>query len=142
MISQTFPDRAASEIERRRAHGGRVVEADAFAPPNPSGIIPLDHRVLVFRDPVEEKSKGGIILPDSEKDKQKWATTNATVIAVGEMAWAEAIHDANRFGIEARYPQPGDRVKVGRHTGDNHTGKDDREYTIVNDDDVTALLEE
>lgn len=110
-------------------------------PLNTSGIVPLDHRVLVLRDPVEEKSKGGIILPDSERDKQKWATTNATVIAAGALAWAEAKHDARQFGIDTAFPEPGSRVKVGRHTGDNHTGKDGKEYTIVNDTDVTALLE-
>jgi chaperonin GroES len=103
-----------------------------------SGIVPLDQRVVVLRDVVEEKTKGGIILPDSERDKQKHATTRATVIAVGPCAWAEAKHDAPDSG----YPEPGSRVIVGRYTGDNHKGVDGAEYTILNDTDVIALLTE
>ncbi len=64
------------------------------------------------------------------------------MVAVGALAWAEAKHDAKQFGIDTVFPVPGSRVKVGRHTGDNHTGRDELEYTIVNDTDVTALLEE
>lgn len=111
-------------------------------PGNTSGIIPLDHRVLVLHDPVEERTAGGIILPDSERDKQKHATTNATVIACGALAWSEAKHDARQFGIAAQFPEPGSRVKVGRYTGDQHKGADGAEYTILNDTDVIALLTE
>jgi chaperonin GroES len=108
---------------------------------NTSGIVPLDHRVLVLHDPVEEKI-GSIILPDSERDKQKYAMTNATVIAVGALAWSEAKHDARQFGIDTRFPEAGSRVKVGRYTGDQHKGSDGKEYTILNDSDVIALLTE
>lgn len=109
---------------------------------NASGIIPLDHRVLVLHDTVEERTAGGIILPASEVDKQKYATTNATVISVGALAWAEARHDIEAFKIDAMLPQPGDRVKVGKYTGENHKGADGKEYTILNDTDVLALLTE
>jgi chaperonin GroES len=114
----------------------------ARLPANTSGIVPLDHRVLVLRDAVEEKTRGGIILPDSELDKQKHATTNATVIAVGGLAWSEAKHDAKAFRVEAAFPEPGSRVKVGRYTGDQHKGSDGTDYTILNDTDVIALLVE
>lgn len=109
---------------------------------NPSGIYPLDHRVLILPDKVEEVTKGGIIIPSSETDKQKFAMTNAVVIAVGALAWSEAKHDAVSFGIDAKFPEPGTRVKVGKYTGDVHKGIDGEEYTIINDTDVVALLEE
>jgi chaperonin GroES len=112
-----------------------------LVPDNASGIMPLDHRVLVLHDPVEEKV-GSIILPDSERDKRKHATTNATVIAVGGLAWSEAKHDAHQFGVDTRFPQAGDRVKVGRYTGDQHVGSDGKDYTILNDTDIIALLTE
>lgn len=107
---------------------------------NASGIVPLDHRLLVLPDPVEEKTKGGIIIPVSEADKQKHAQTKATVIALGDMCWAEARYDAERFGVDAAFPQPGDRVLVGRYTGDTHKGADGQEYTVLNDEDVIAFL--
>lgn len=108
---------------------------------NTSGIQPLTRRVLVLRDAVEEKTKGGIILPDSEIDKQKWATVNGTLIAAGPLAWAEDRHDAALYAVPHGIPEPGARVKVGRHSGENHTGEDGKLYTIMNDTDVIALME-
>jgi co-chaperonin GroES (HSP10) len=109
------------------------------APINPSGIIPFDHRVLVLHDSVDEKI-GSIILPDAERDKKKYAQTRATVIAVGDLAWVEAKHDASQFGVESKFPVPGDRVLVGRYTGDVHKGADGTDYVVINDVDVIAFL--
>lgn len=123
---------AFAEAARRRLDG---------APLNTSGIVPLDHRLLVLHDAIEEKTKGGIFLPDVDRDKQKYAQTKATVIACGDMCWAEAKHDARQFGINAAFPEPGDRVLVGRYTGDQHKGTDGKEYTVLNDSDVIAFLD-
>lgn len=108
---------------------------------NPSGIYPLDHRVLILPDKVEEVTAGGIIIPSMETDKQKFAMTNATIVAVGALAWSEAKHDAKTFGVDAKFPEVGSRVKVGKYTGDVHKGEDGEDYTILNDTDVIALLE-
>ncbi len=109
---------------------------------NPSGIIPFDKRVLVLHDPISDKFEGTSLLrPDAEKDKQKYAQTRATVIAVGDMAWAEAKYDAQQFGTAAAFPSPGDRVLVGRYTGDAHKGADGVDYVVVNDLDVIAFLD-
>lgn len=111
-------------------------------PLNTSGIVPLDNRLLVLHDPVSDKFEGTSLLrPDQERDKQKYAQTKATVIATGPMCWGEARYDAQRFGVEADFPQPGDRVLVGRYTGDTHKGTDGRDYTVINDSDVIAFLE-
>lgn len=108
---------------------------------NTSGIFPLDHRVLILPDTVEEKI-GSIIIPISETEKKKFAMTLATVIAVGALAWSEAKHDAKTFGIDARFPNVGDRVRVGKYAGDVHKGDDGTDYTIVNDTDVIAIMGE
>ncbi len=108
-------------------------------PLNTSGIIPFDHRCLVLHDSVETKV-GSIIIPDSEADKRKFAQTKATVIACGHMAFAEARHDAQQFGVEASFPGPGDRVLVGRYTGDTHKGEDGVEYVVLNDSDIIAFI--
>lgn len=110
-------------------------------PRNTSGIIPFDKRCLVLHDPVETKV-GSIIIPDSEADKRKFAQTTATVIAVGDMAWAEAKYDAQQFGVTSRFPEPGSRVIVGRYTGDVHKGDDGVEYVILNDLDILAIKSE
>lgn len=116
-------------------------EVDRKSKLNTSGILPLDHRLLVLHDTVEEKTKGGIFLPDQETSKQKHAQTKATVIALGDMCWAEARHDARQFGVNATFPEPGDRVLVGRYTGDQHKGRDGKEYTVLNDTDIIAFLD-
>lgn len=107
---------------------------------NTSGIIPFDKRVLVLHDPVETKTAGGIIIPIEKSDKDKYAQTRATVIAVGDAAWAEAKYDAQQFGIAASFPSPGDRVLVGRYTGDTHKGADGTDYVVLNDTDIIAFL--
>lgn len=106
---------------------------------NTSGIMPLDHRVLILQDAAPEKV-GSIIMPPSETDKQKFAMTNATVIAVGTLAWCEAKHDARNFGVDFPAIAAGSRVKVGKYAGERYEGDDGVEYTMVKDEDIIGLL--
>ena len=106
---------------------GRIVS-------NLSGIIPLDLRVLVKPDPVEEKTAGGIILADSTKDQKKYAGTKATLVAVGCNAFKE-------WGDDATKPEPGARVHFAQYSGARLKGEDDEEYVIMNDADLTSIVE-
>lgn len=104
---------------------------------NSSGIRPLDMRVLVKPDPVEEVTKGGIIIVPDAVEKEKYATVKATLVAVGVNAWAEAkTHSAFTA------PEPGQRVMIAKYGGVVVKGADGEEYRIMNDEDITALLEE
>jgi chaperonin GroES len=103
---------------------------------NLSGIQPLDLRVLVLPDPVEEKTQGGIILPDQHKEREKYATMKATLIATGENAWEEAAARSLAFVK----PVPGDRVLISKYGGVPIKGDDGKDYRIMNDQDVTAIL--
>lgn len=100
---------------------------------NPSGIAPMDVKVLLFPDPPKDATRGGILLPDMAKDKEKFAAVKATVIAVGANAFAE-------WGSDAPKPAAGDRVLVAQYSGHNQKGADSKDYRIVNDEDVIALL--
>lgn len=104
---------------------------------NSSGIQPLDMRVLVKPDPVEEVTNGGIILIQAEVEKQKYATVKATLVAVGVNAWTEA-----RSHSAFTAPEPGDRVLIAKYGGVALKGDDGAEYRILNDEDITALLVE
>lgn len=104
---------------------------------NTSGIQPLDMRVLVKPDPVEAKTAGGIIIPESTKEMQRFATVKATLITVGVNAWAEA-----RSHPAFTAPAPGDRVLIAKYGGVELKGDDGAEYRILNDEDITALLVE
>lgn len=103
---------------------------------NASGIVPLDLRVLVKPDTAEKVTSGGIILPPSSTDRDKYAMAKATLIAVGENAWEEA---ASRSGAFAR-PAPGDRVLIAKYGGVVLTGEDGEEYRLLNDEDIIGRL--
>lgn len=104
---------------------------------NNSGINPLDMRVLVLPDKAEEVTKGGIIIIPDAVEKEKYATVKATLIAAGVNAWAEA-----RQHPAFTPPQPGQRVMIAKYGGVMVKGSDGEDYRIMNDEDITALLEE
>ncbi len=107
---------------------------------NSSGIVPLDKRIIVLPDPVEEKI-GSIFIPDQAKEREKYATMKATLVAIGELAWGEAMVDAANWKMPFRRPQPGDRVLIAKYGGVLLTGDDGKDYRIMNDADVNGLLE-
>jgi co-chaperonin GroES (HSP10) len=102
---------------------------------NNSGIeVMYEYNCLVLPDPVEEVTKGGIILAQTTQEKKKYETQRATFI----MASGLAFSDPNWPVV----PIPGDRVYVTRHSGFFHKGDDGLDYKIVNDKDIVAKLKE
>jgi co-chaperonin GroES (HSP10) len=101
---------------------------------NPSGIEPVDLRVLVLPDPPEEMTSGGIIIPSKAVDQQKYASVKATVVAVGCNAFRE-------WGDAAPKPTPGSRVLIAQYAGTNVKGADDKDYRVINDADTVAILD-
>jgi co-chaperonin GroES (HSP10) len=112
---------------------GGEPSGDARLGDNPSGLTPLDLRVIIAPDPVQERV-GSILLPDAEVERKKWAQTKGTLIAVGENAFRE-------WG-DVTKPQPGARIVFAQYAGKTHEGRDGRKYTVANDEDVLAILEE
>jgi len=104
---------------------------------NTSGIEPLDVRVLVRPDPVEEVTKGGIILAPTITEKEKFATVKATLVAVGVNAFSEA-----KANPAFHAPETGARVMIAKYGGVTIKGDDGAEYRLLNDEDVVALLKE
>jgi chaperonin GroES len=101
---------------------------------NPSGIEPLDLKVLVRPDLAETKTAGGIIIPDATADRQKFAVLKATLIAVGDNAFKE-------WGY-GNAPKTGSRILMAQYAGARVKGQDGEEYILMNDEDVVALLKE
>lgn len=100
--------------------------------PNESGITPLDLVALVYPDPVEAVTKGGIILPETTLDRQKYHTQKATLVAVGKSCFTQWVEK----------PAPGARVLIVQYAGTLIKGADGKEYRIVKNDDIIAGLEE
>lgn len=104
---------------------------------NSSGISPIEYKVLILADKVDEKSKGGIIIPDESKDRKQFAQMEGVLVAVSPFAFTYE----NWSDREATQPKPGDRVLFAKYAGANVTGRDGVEYRMVNDKDVAAVLD-
>ena len=96
------------------------------------GIKPVEYRVLIDLDEVEQKTKGGIYLPDASKERQQMATVRGTVIACGAMAFEDWQEDDRLV--------PGARVLLKKYAGEVAEGLDGREYRLVNDKEILGVL--
>lgn len=97
---------------------------------NSSGITPLDLKVLVKPDPVEEVTAGGIIKPQTAADKEKYAATRGTLAAVGPNAMKD-------WGADALI-EVGARVVYAQYAGARVKGDDGDDYILMNDGDLIA----
>jgi chaperonin GroES len=129
---------ADGRVYRIGADGSREL---AENPPNPSGIRPTEFKVLILPKVVEEKTKGGILLPDEHKDRQQFAQQEGTIIAVAPLAFTYASKDEwERAGGQP--PKVGDRVSYAKFAGAQMKGpKDGKDYRVVNDKDIYAVLD-
>lgn len=101
---------------------------------NESGIRPVEYRILVLPDVVDEKTAGGIIMPDIQKDMQQWAQVKCTLVAKGGRAF-EDFDPAERKML-----QPGVRVYCRKYEGIMITGADEKEYRLCNDKDIGGIV--
>jgi chaperonin GroES len=91
-------------------------------------ITPLHDRVVVKRLEEKETVKGGIIIPDSAKEKPQ----EGEVVAVG----AGKREKGERIPLDVKV---GDRVLFGKYSG-NDIKIDDEEYMILKEDEILAKL--
>ena len=93
-------------------------------------IRPLQDRLIVKRVKEEEKTKGGIIIPDSAKEKP----VEGEVIAVGNGKRGE---DGKQHPLDVK---AGDRILFGKYSGSD-IKLDGEEYMIMREDEVLGVLE-
>ena len=87
-------------------------------------LKPLGNRVVLKYQEAEEKTKSGIILPDSAKERPQ----EASVVAVGS------------DGEKEMQVNEGDKVIFSEYSG-TEVKLDDEKYTIVSQDDIIAIVE-
>jgi chaperonin GroES len=92
-------------------------------------INPLGDRVVIKASPAEEKTKGGIILPDTAKEKP----VVGEVVAAGPGKHAD---DGKLVPLELKV---GDRVLYGKYSGTEVT-LDGQEYLIMRESDIFAKI--
>ncbi len=94
----------------------------------PVNVTPLHDRVLVRRLEEKETAKGGIIIPDTAKEKPQ----EGEVMAVG----AGKIEKGKRVPLDVKV---GDRILFGKYTGNDIT-IDDQEYLILREEEILARI--
>jgi chaperonin GroES len=92
-------------------------------------IQPLGDRVVIEREEAEQKTKGGIVLPDTAKDKP----TRGKVISVGE---GRLLDDGKRSKPQVK---AGDRVLFSSYAGDAFK-LGDQELLLMREEDILAIL--
>jgi chaperonin GroES len=93
-------------------------------------IRPLHDRILVKRLEEQETKRGGIIIPDSAKEKPQ----EGKVIAVGN---GKVGDDGKKIPLDVK---AGDRILFGKYSGSEVKLEDD-EYLILREEDVLAILD-
>ena len=91
-------------------------------------ITPLHDRVLVRRLEEKETAKGGIIIPDTAKEKPH----EGEVMAIG----AGKIEKGHRIPLDVKV---GDRILFGKYTG-NDINIDDQEYLILREEEILVKV--
>jgi len=92
-------------------------------------IRPLQDRILIKRQEEEEQVTGGIIIPDTAKEKPQ----EAEVIAIGP---GKVGDDGERLPMDVKV---GDKVLVGKYSGSD-IKIDGEDYVILREDEVLAVI--
>jgi chaperonin GroES len=95
-----------------------------------ANIRPLQDRIILKRVKEEEKTKGGIIIPDSAKEKP----VEGEVVAIGS---GKTLEDGSVRKLEVKV---GDRVLFGKYSG-TEVKLEGEEHLIVREDDILGILE-
>jgi len=93
-------------------------------------IRPLQDRVIVKRIEEEEKTKGGIIIPDTAKEKPQ----EGKVVAVGKGKMTE---DGKVIPLDVK---AGDRILFGKYAG-TEVKIDGEEHLIMREEDILGIIE-
>ena len=93
-------------------------------------LQPLADRVIVKPLDAEETTKGGIVLPDTAKEKPQ----EGEIVAVGK---GKILEDGSVRALEVKV---GNRILYGKYSGTEISAKDGMEYLIMREDDILAVV--
>jgi chaperonin GroES len=94
-------------------------------------LQPLGDRVVIEREEAQEKTAGGIVLPDTAKDKPQ----QGKVVAVGD---GRVTKDGKRRPLQVK---AGDKVLFTSYAGDEFKIDGDKKVLLMREDDILAVIE-
>ena len=92
-------------------------------------IVPLNDKIVVERLEADDKTAGGIILPDTAKEKPK----QGKILAVGD---GKPLDNGKRAGFQVKV---GDRVLFTSYAG-SEVNVDGKEFLVMTEDDILAVV--
>lgn len=102
---------------------------------NESGIIPMEYNVLVKPRVVEEKTTGGVYIPEPTRAREQFGQKEGTLVAMSPLAF-------NFDEGEGHRPEIGDRVLFSRYQADEVKGVDGETYWLLKDKSIAAVVKE
>lgn len=104
---------------------------------NTSGIYPVEFNCVFLPDEVKDRTDKGIYLPEQHTEREQHAAVFGTLVAASPLAFT---YEDWPQGFDP--PKPGQRVLIAKYAGTVAKGKDGKEYRVVKDKDVMAVIEE
>jgi len=130
---------------------------------NKSGIYPAGNRVLILADQIEDGLKTSRIeLPEEVRARHQSAVASGQLIAVGPDAFQHVtervyrvlsgrsdydgncikeLQEIRQRGYSEPFAVAGDRISFAQYSGQKYTGKDNKLYLVMNDEDITCKLD-
>jgi chaperonin GroES len=123
--------RAARRARRTRELPTRAAESEPAKEIQSMNLKPLGDRVVVEREEAKETTAGGIVLPDTAKDKPQ----KGKVLAVGD---GRLTKDGKRRELQVKV---GDHVLFTSYAGDEFKLDGDKKVLLMREDDILAVVD-
>ncbi len=99
---------------------------------NTSGMQPVEYKILIAPEVIEETSQGGIILATKTTEREAMAQVKGTLVAIGGNAFED---------WKGMTPEVGDLIWFAKYAGYVVKGDDGKDYRLANDKDCSAIIE-
>lgn len=110
---------------------GKIPELSDCKP----GLAPMEYNVVIAPETIEERTSGGVFLPQMAKETEELAAVRGRLVAASPLAF-----NYDQWPEGARKPEVGDAVLYAKYGGTLFKGVDDREYRVLKDKDVVAVI--
>ena len=129
-------DKFECRLCHRVAYGDEVTHCpycDDLQGLNRSGLNPVEYKVIVKPDDVDETTQAGIVIPAETRDRERLSQVKGVLVACGGNAFED---------WRGRIPMIGDRVYFGKFAGLRIKGANKEWYQLVNDKDIAGIITE
>lgn len=103
---------------------------------NDSGIRPLEYKVIVLPQQVDEKTRGGLYLPQEARDKEQHGQMEGVIVAMSPLAF-----NYDDFPDDMK-PVVGDHVVFPRYQATEFDGRDGKKYWIMADKAIVGVMDD